>query len=234
MQSFERRLEHAIQAHRLSVGFQLMLLLASVGACAEESASRLPSQPGLVSAPAPSTGSAWFSRVWRSEDGLAGNTVVGVGQTPDGFLWVATESGLVRFDGVRFHEIASLRDPALKFLADRRARLWLAKGTPSGGGEVICWDTDRRRVFGAKDGLPDRGADSLVEDPEGTLWIGSRNSVWRIKDGRCTVFSTKDGLLSGTGKTLLACDGRGGALACPPQPGRRISRGRVSHAANLD
>jgi signal transduction histidine kinase/ligand-binding sensor domain-containing protein len=183
---------------------QLMALAASGDTGAEVPTSRRPGHVGLSSSP-----TAWFSRVWRSEDGLTGNTVVGIGQTPDGFLWVATESGLVRFDGVRFHEIASLRDPALAFLADRRDRLWLAKATTSGGGEVVCWDTDRRRVFGSNDGLPNRGADALVEDSEGTVWIGAGSSVCGIKDGRCTAFSTEQGVPSGRGKIHLAFDGQG-------------------------
>ncbi|HNQ89805.1 MAG TPA: two-component regulator propeller domain-containing protein [Verrucomicrobiota bacterium] len=151
----------------------------------------------------------WFSRAWRSEDGLAGSTVVGLGQTPDGFLWVATEAGLVRFDGMRFQEIASLRDPALAFLVGRNTRLWLAKATTPGGGEVICWDAGRRRVFGSREGLPDRGADALVEDPAGTVWLSAANSVCRIDEDQCTVFSTEDGVPPGRGKTRLACDGRG-------------------------
>ena len=181
-----------------------MAIVASADTSAEVPTSRLPTHMGLSSSPA-----AWFSRAWGAEDGLVGNTVVGIGQTPDGYLWVATESGLVRFDGVQFHEIASLRDPALAFLADRSARLWLAKATPSGGGEVVCWDKSSRRVFGSNDGLPDRGADALVEDSEGALWIGARDRVCRIKDGRCTALSTADDVPSGSGKTRLACDGRG-------------------------
>ena len=38
---------------------------------------------------------------WNVEDGLPINTVVAVAQTPDGYVWLATEEGLVRFDGLR-------------------------------------------------------------------------------------------------------------------------------------
>ena len=40
--------------------------------------------------------------VWTTENGLPQNTVTGVAQTPDGYLWLATFDGLARFDGVRF------------------------------------------------------------------------------------------------------------------------------------
>lgn len=204
MQSWKRSLEHAIQAHGLSVAVQLTLLSASLGTCAEVPASRLPNGSALSSSP-----TAWFSRVWRAEDGLPGNTVVGIGQTPDGFLWVATETALARFDGVRFHEIASLRDPALAFLADRRARLWLAKATASGGVELVCWDKAARRVFGSSDGLPDRKVDSLVEDSEGAVWAGARTSVCQIQDNHCIAFSSEAGVPASSGKTFLALDGQG-------------------------
>src|ERR1051325_6092039 len=40
--------------------------------------------------------------VWRTEAGLPHNSVLAIAQTPDGYLWLATEEGLARFDGVRF------------------------------------------------------------------------------------------------------------------------------------
>ncbi len=44
-------------------------------------------------------------RAWTSEDGLPLDTVYALGQDPDGFLWVGTEDGLARFDGVTFDRI---------------------------------------------------------------------------------------------------------------------------------
>jgi ligand-binding sensor domain-containing protein len=48
-------------------------------------------------APPAALGLPWTIRVWQSDEGLPYNTVVGTEQTPDGFLWVATPAGLVRF-----------------------------------------------------------------------------------------------------------------------------------------
>lgn len=44
-------------------------------------------------------------RVWRSDEGLPGNVVRSIGQTSDGFLWVATTEGLARFNGIDFETI---------------------------------------------------------------------------------------------------------------------------------
>ena len=50
----------------------------------------------------------WFARVWQVDDGLPGDNVTGVAQTRDGYLWVATQSGLARFDGVRIQNIQAV------------------------------------------------------------------------------------------------------------------------------
>ena len=39
---------------------------------------------------------------WQNDRGLPQNSVTGIAQTADGYLWAATQEGLVRFDGVRF------------------------------------------------------------------------------------------------------------------------------------
>src|SRR5262245_35357602 len=41
-------------------------------------------------------------RIWRVPDGLPQNRIQAISQTPDGYLWIGTSGGLVRFDGVRF------------------------------------------------------------------------------------------------------------------------------------
>src|SRR5687768_13070170 len=52
--------------------------------------------------------------VWRDTSGLPVDSVGSVAQTPDGYLWLATEHGLVRFDGVRFTVFTKQNTPALR------------------------------------------------------------------------------------------------------------------------
>jgi signal transduction histidine kinase/ligand-binding sensor domain-containing protein len=229
MRSFLQNVAPLLPVCRVTGVVSLMALAVAVAAGAVAPPSRVPGDGEPLPAPA-----AWFSRAWRAEDGLAGNTVVGIGQTPDGFLWVATESGLVRFDGIRFYEISVLRDPALAFLADHRGRLWLGKATAPGGGEVVCWDADGRRVLGANDESPILGADAFVEDPKGVVWWSTRDSVGRIEDGRSTVFSTEDGVPAGIGKTRLACDGRGQLWLAHRNQVAVYREGRFRTLLNLD
>ena len=50
-----------------------------------------------------STAHAQFGTTqWTADDGLPQNSVRGIAQTSDGYLWIATLNGLARFDGVRF------------------------------------------------------------------------------------------------------------------------------------
>jgi len=79
----------------------------------------------------------WLVRSWQMEDGLPDSSVTAVAQTTDGYLWVGTDNGLARFDGVNFKPFNSQNTPALRsdlilcLLADRQGRLWI--GTAGGG-----------------------------------------------------------------------------------------------------
>jgi signal transduction histidine kinase/ligand-binding sensor domain-containing protein len=73
---------------------------------------------------------------WGHRDGLPSTAIYAVAQTPDGFLWLGTSDGLVRFDGLRFvqvplsntGDVAFGRVQALK--VDRTGAMWI--GTENG------------------------------------------------------------------------------------------------------
>src|SRR5688572_29759804 len=44
---------------------------------------------------------SWSVRTWQIPDG-SNNTITGVAQSPDGYLWISTSAGLNQFDGARF------------------------------------------------------------------------------------------------------------------------------------
>src|SRR5687768_1504386 len=50
---------------------------------------------------------------WQTEDGLPQNTVQTITQTKDGYLWVGTQEGLVRFDGLQFTVFDRRNTPSL-------------------------------------------------------------------------------------------------------------------------
>ena len=76
-------------------------------------------------------------RVWQSADGLPEDFTQALAQTADGYLWIGTSGGLVRFDGVRFavfnagNEAAFRDDSVYALLTARDGTLWA--GTEGGG-----------------------------------------------------------------------------------------------------
>jgi ligand-binding sensor domain-containing protein/signal transduction histidine kinase len=117
-------------------------------------------------------------------------------QTRDGYLWVGTTAGLVRFDGVKFSEVALQRGRVNRPVAitalceDTSGFVWI--GTEDRG--LFSWKDGRIKNFGTVDGLLDDNVTSLTLDAEGRLWIGTKRGVNR-RDGNTLVsFTTRDGL----------------------------------------
>ena len=88
----------------------------------------------------------YVSRVWQTENGLPQNAVQAIVQTRDGYLWLGTPAGLVRFDGVRFTVFnwgEPPRNNVHALLEDHEGRLWI--GTYGGG--LYRYDAGRFEDF---------------------------------------------------------------------------------------
>ncbi|MBB5059651.1 signal transduction histidine kinase/ligand-binding sensor domain-containing protein [Granulicella aggregans] len=70
---------------------------------------------------------------WTTEQGLPQDFVTAIAQTPDGFLWVGTNGGLARFDGLKFRTFlqapAALRHRITNLGVDARGTLWIGTST---------------------------------------------------------------------------------------------------------
>ncbi len=115
--------------------------------------------------------SQYAHTAWTVRDGFSLGNIYAMAQTPDGFLWLGTEFGLFRFDGVRsipWQPPAGQQLPEKNInalLVTRDGTLWI--GTFSGlatwsGGE-LTWRPELGRQFVA----------SLFEDREGTVWAST-------------------------------------------------------------
>jgi signal transduction histidine kinase/ligand-binding sensor domain-containing protein/DNA-binding response OmpR family regulator len=135
--------------------------------------------------------------IWQAERGLAQNSVSAICQTRDGYIWLGTINGLVRFDGIRFKTFnkdntAQLKDNAITSLwEDRKGILWI--GTAEGGVSSLKDGEFKAYTLHECPGLKE--ISTIFEDREGTLWIGTLDSgLTRFKNGRFTTYTVKDGL----------------------------------------
>jgi signal transduction histidine kinase/ligand-binding sensor domain-containing protein len=109
--------------------------------------------------------------VWSAQDGIP-VPVRAIAQTPDGYLWLGSEAGLYRFDGLHFlaWEPASgehlLSDSVLSLYVAKDGRLWIGYG--AGGIGVLAGN--RLQNFIAGHGVPDGEILSIVEDRDGSIW----------------------------------------------------------------
>lgn len=134
---------------------------------------------------------------WTARQGLPQSSVRALLQTRDGYIWMGTGAGLVRFDGVRFTvfdktNTPGLRDDDIRALAeDRHGNLWI--GTYGGG--LTRMRGSESAFFGKESGLRSEMIRSLFVDRSGTLWIATfGGGLSRYQAGRFVTLTKADGL----------------------------------------
>src|SRR5215831_17544590 len=108
---------------------------------------------------------------WKVREGFFKGAISSIAQTPDGYLWLGTEFGLLRFDGVRNVPWQPPQDQHLPsssiwaLLAARDGTLWI--GTAKG---LASWKGDKLTQYPQ---LAGQYVVRLFEDHEGALWVGT-------------------------------------------------------------
>src|SRR5271157_4254093 len=116
----------------------------------------------------------YVHEVWQQEDGLPEDDVTTITQTRDGYIWLGTEAGLVRFDGIRFTVFDQSNTPELTsgFIHNlhegRDGSLWI--GTDAGG--IYRLQNGKFTAYPTPDGLSNDTVLALCETDDGSLWIG--------------------------------------------------------------
>jgi ligand-binding sensor domain-containing protein len=156
---------------------------------------------------------------WTTEDGLPSNALTNVLQTSEGFIWIATYNGLVRFDGRSFTTFGKgSRQPLPangfhELEEDTEGTLWI--GTQGGG--LLTYRDGRFRVFKGDYGRRSTIRSLLISD-EDLLWVGvSDYGVYQHRDGRVTLLehpsvigsTVRDILRDRTGALWIAAEGKG-------------------------
>lgn len=151
----------------------------------------------------------YIQTVWTTDAGLPQTSVYSVAQTSDGYLWVGTEQGLARFDGMRFTVFNSQNTPALpsnyihRLLATHDGALWI--GTDSG---LTRYKDGSWRTWTAKQGMSNEDIQALAEGQDGSVWVGTDEGLDRLRNGTVAVSRTRNGLPNGPVRDLKV-DGRG-------------------------
>ena len=141
---------------------------------------------------------------WSAKDGIPG-PVRAIAQTPDGYLWLGTEAGLYRFDGLRFlaYEPGSGKHshgPAvLSLCVARDGSLWMGFG--SGG--IGRLRGGRVTHFPAGEGVPAEGILSIVEDGAGSIWAGGQYGFSKFERGQWRRVGTEVGYVAPGVQALL-------------------------------
>src|SRR5579863_7020197 len=124
----------------------------------------------------------YIHRIWQVTQGLPQAAIYSIWQTDDGYLWLGTQTGLVRFDGVRFTSFDSPNVPGLKnawvgnLFEDRQNNLWIGS---IDAGLFRLHDGIVKR-FSSAEGLPSDSVHCLVPARNGDLWVCTSQGMARI------------------------------------------------------
>ena len=129
--------------------------------------------------------SQYAHTAWKVRDGFAKGAINAVAQTPDGYLWLGTDFGVLRFDGLQPVPWQPPENqhlppgPIISLLVSGDGTLWI------GGKGLASWKDGKLTQFGE---LAEQFVFALLEDRDGTVWVGSASRP----DGRiCAIQRTE-------------------------------------------
>ena len=120
-----------------------------------------------------------FSAVlYDNTNGLPTSEANAIVQTSEGFIWIGSYGGLIRYDGNTFVRMDSTSGiTSIKCLfVDSRNRLWI--GTNDNG--VAVMEQSRLQKWGKLDGLRSAHTRAITEDPNGTIYIATTCGIAMI------------------------------------------------------
>ena len=144
---------------------------------------------------------------WGLEDGLPQISIRSIIQARDGYLWLGTEEGVVRFDGVRFevynkNKVAQLKNNWINVLLEDRKGI-LRIGTYAGGLTCFYPREGKFTTITKEQGWVHARVWSICEDHEGNLWIGTEGGLNRLKNGKIITYTTEEGLSDNRVKAII-------------------------------
>jgi signal transduction histidine kinase/ligand-binding sensor domain-containing protein len=163
---------------------------------------------------------------WSAKEGVIGE-VLAIAQTNDGFIWVGTTGGLLRFDGSVLErykpDVGSFPEPrwVSALLATTDGGLWI--GNLSGGASFLVRGTIRN--YGESDGMPRGRVRAFAQDSDGTIWAATAGGLahfdgsrwrWIDKNGSPSGFpSNSPASVAVNGQGVWVSDSKEGVFLLP-------------------
>ena len=133
---------------------------------------------------------------WTLVDGVPVGPVNAIAQNADGYLWLGTTRGIVRFDGARltpWDAIYSTRLPDAEVLAlsaSRNHTLWVGFARIAGGVSVAA--VRNGKIVTVSAGVaPHDSTTAVIEDRAGDVWAVSNGTLHRLHGGRWDVMRSR-------------------------------------------
>ena len=149
----------------------------------------------IFSAPAGAadqSGLPFIVDVWTSKEGLPQNSVISVIQTKDGYLWLGTLNGLVRFDGNHFTVFDENNTPGLNsgrivyLFEDSHTNLWVGTDTA----EVALMQDGKIKGFDLGRAGHEGRLLSACEDATGMVWLYTADAhLGRYQNGKLEILN---------------------------------------------
>lgn len=124
--------------------------------------------------------------VWPVEEGWTPSTITSITQTQDGYIWLGTYHGLMRYDGVRFTVFDSSHTPGLQssritaLFQDREGKLWIGHET----GQLTQMADGAFYPANPGPAWPGGAIETIIPDANDDLWlVNSVGILFRLRDG---------------------------------------------------
>ena len=147
----------------------LALLLLAQGPVFAETAQPVPAVDPV------SRSESFTAVLYNNTNGLPTSEANDIAQTGEGFIWIGSYSGLIRYDGKTFERMDSTGGLAsvVRLYVDQKDRLWI--GTNDGG--VAMMDRGELRQWTMADGLGSDKIRTITGDGEGRIYVGTTAGI---------------------------------------------------------
>ena len=164
----------------MCLGLSLMLGFSAMALASVSSSNTVMAASSRESAAVDPTdkGDGYSAVLYDNTNGLPTSEANAITETPDGFIWIGSYSGLTRYDGKNFERVDSTTGIAnvVSLFVDSKERLWI--GTNDNG--VAVMEKESYRIYNHKDGLQSSSVRAIVEDSDGTIYIATTKGIAKI------------------------------------------------------